>query len=116
MPSAAQDAPEKTHILISQQQPNTGYQNPARRTHYDNLISSKQQLQEMTTSEVFSENHVPSSRNANHSNKLGDDLSPVAIGLEPESVMRSADHSPETIDKARKFDTEDSLMLPMTSS
>ena len=72
----------------------------------------------MTTSEVFSDNQVTSSRNANHSNKLGDDLSPVAVamGMEPESVMRSADHSPETIDKARKFDTEDSLMLPMTSS
>ena len=73
----------------------------------------------MTTSEVFSENQVPSSRNANHSNKLGDDLSPVAHGLEsvePETMVRSADYSPDTIDKARKFDTEDSLMLPMTSS
>ena len=34
---------------------------------------------------------------------------------DPETMVRSADYSPENA-AVRKFDTEDSLMLPMTSS
>mmetsp|Transcript_8974 Transcript_8974/g.10996 ORF Transcript_8974/g.10996 Transcript_8974/m.10996 type:complete len:85 (+) Transcript_8974:349-603(+) len=68
----------------------------------------------MTTSEILSDNQVPSSRHANGSNKLGDDLSPIALG--PETMLRSTDYSPETLNHAKKFETEDSLMLPMTSS